>query len=36
MLEARNQYAIGCSAKNVPTLLDAVRVSIYAPWDWKI
>ncbi|TDO33484.1 hypothetical protein EV643_13219 [Kribbella sp. VKM Ac-2527] len=36
VLGARNQYAIGCSAKYVPTLLDAVRVSIYAPWDWKI
>jgi hypothetical protein len=36
VLEARNQYALGCSADNVPALLDAVRVSIYARWDWKI
>lgn len=36
VLAARNQYAVGCSAMYVPPLLDAVHVSIYAPWDWKI
>jgi hypothetical protein len=36
VLAARNQYAVGCSAMDVPPLLDGVHVSIYAPWDWKI
>lgn len=36
VLAARNAYAKGCSAKYTAPLLDAVRVRVYAPWDWKI
>jgi hypothetical protein len=36
VLAVGNQYAVGCSARNVPPLLDGVHVSIYAAWDWKI
>ncbi|MFD3405782.1 hypothetical protein ACFWUU_34165 [Kribbella sp. NPDC058693] len=36
VLAARNAYAKGCSVKYTAPLLDAVRVSIYAPWDWSI
>ncbi|WP_371407234.1 hypothetical protein OHA10_17260 [Kribbella sp. NBC_00662] len=36
VLAARNAYAKGCSAMYTAPLLDAVRVSIYAPWDWRI
>ena len=36
VLAARNAYAKGCSVKYTAPLLDAVRVSIYAPWNWSI
>ncbi|RZU15430.1 hypothetical protein EV645_2967 [Kribbella rubisoli] len=36
VLAARNAYAKGCSVKYTSPLLDAVQVSIYAPWDWSI
>lgn len=36
ILAARNAYAKGCSVKYIPPLLDAVRVSVYAPWPWTI
>jgi hypothetical protein len=36
LLAARNAYAKGCSVKYTAPLLDAVRVSIYAPWNWSI
>jgi len=36
VVAARNAYAKGCSVKYIPPLLDAVRVSIYAPWAWTI
>ncbi|ONI69998.1 hypothetical protein BWI15_26200 [Kribbella sp. ALI-6-A] len=36
VVAARNAYAEGCSARYVPPLLDAVRVSVYAPWAWKL
>lgn len=36
VLAARNAYAKGCSVKYTAPLLDAVRVSIYAPWAWTI
>ena len=36
VLAARNAYAKGCSVKYTAPLLDAVRVSVYAPWAWKI
>jgi hypothetical protein len=36
VLAARNAYAKGCSVRYTSPLLDAVQVSIYAPWDWSI
>lgn len=36
VLAARNDYARGCSVRYTSPLLDAVRVSVYAPWDWTI
>jgi hypothetical protein len=36
VVAARNFYADGCSAKYVAPLLAGVRVSIYAPWTWKL
>jgi hypothetical protein len=36
VLAARNAYARGCSVKYTAPLLDAVKVSVYAPWKWTI
>jgi hypothetical protein len=36
VLAARNAYAKGCSVKYTSPLLDAVQVSVYAPWKWTI
>jgi hypothetical protein len=36
VVAARNAYAKACSVKYTSPLLDAVRVSVYAPWAWKI
>ncbi|GAB3818679.1 hypothetical protein [Kribbella italica] len=36
VVAARNFYADGCSAKYVAPLLTGVRVSVYAPWTWKL
>ncbi|RZT28377.1 hypothetical protein EV649_2154 [Kribbella sp. VKM Ac-2569] len=36
VLAARNAYAKGCSVKYTAPLLDAVKVSVYAPWKWTI
>ncbi|WP_165547033.1 hypothetical protein [Kribbella sindirgiensis] len=36
VLAARNAYAKGCSVEYTAPLLDAVKVSVYAPWKWTI